>query len=130
MSNTAAFIMIIGQLVIISISLLVGFNSSTAVAGMAAAGILCFGSLFWMLFVKAAEDLINWPLVVETYHRRKREPAIKTIRHTLIAMAFIAVLALIGEMGYQDALIEQEIYAELVCNGTYPDYKNINPECK
>ena len=126
MINIASFFMIAGQLVIISLSLVVGFNSDNA---MAAAGILGFGSLFWLIVVQAASEIINWPLVIETYHRRKREPLLRIIRHMLIAMAFIAVLALIGEMGYQDALIEQEIYAELVCDGTYPDYKNINPEC-
>ena len=126
MINIASFFMIAGQLAIISISLVVGFNSDNA---MAAAGVLGFGSLFWMILVNAAEDLINWPLVIETYHRRKREPLLRIIRHMLIAMAFIAVFALIGEMGHQDALIEQELYAELVCDGTYPDYKNINPEC-
>ena len=69
MINIASFFMIAGQLVIISLSLVVGFNSDNA---MAAAGILGFGSLFWMILVNAAEDLINWPLVIETYHRRKR----------------------------------------------------------
>jgi O-antigen/teichoic acid export membrane protein len=125
MSKTATNIMIVGWIVIVGLSFVVAAETND-IGGVLVVG---FGSLFWMILVNAAEDLINWPLVIETYHRRKREPLLRIIRHMLIAMAFIAVFALIGEMGYQDALIEQEIYAELVCDGTYPDYKNINPEC-
>ena len=118
--------MIVGWVVIVGLSFVVAAETND-IGGVLVVG---FGSLFWLIVVQAASEIINWPLVIETYHRRKREPLLRIIRHMLIAMAFIAVLALIGEMGYQDALIEQELYAELVCDGTYPDYKNINPECK
>ena len=125
MSKTATNIIIVGWIVIVGLSFVVAAETND-IGGVLIMG---FGSLFWLIVVQAASEIINWPLVVETYHRRKREPLLRIIRHALVAMAFIAVLALIGEMGYQDALLEQELYAELVCNGTYPDYKNINPEC-
>ena len=125
MSKTATNIIIVGWIVIVGLSFVVAAETND-IGGVLIMG---FGSLFWLIVVQAASEIINWPLVVETYHRRKREPLLRIIRHALVAMAFIAVLALIGEMGYQDALLEQELYAELVCDGTYPDYKNINPEC-
>ena len=31
--------------------------------------------------------------------------------------------------GYKDSLADAEQYSIMVCEGTWPDYKNINPDC-
>ena len=49
---------------------------------------------------------------------------------TIYITMIIAVLFLvIGTMSYKDSLAEAEKYRDMVCDGTWPDYKDINPDC-
>ena len=49
---------------------------------------------------------------------------------TIYITMIIAVLFLvIGTMSYKDSLADAEQYTIMVCEGTWPDYKNINPDC-
>lgn len=47
-------------------------------------------------------------------------------------LAAVALLALLvaGEMDYQDELAQERLYVELVCEGTWPDYQGLEPDCK
>lgn len=35
----------------------------------------------------------------------------------------------VSNKDYETALLDEAIYIKLVCDGTYPDYKNLTPEC-
>ena len=51
--------------------------------------------------------------------------------NTLIIVGFLSfILALMGELDFQDAQEEELIYQMMVCEGTWPDYKDINPKCE
>jgi len=50
-----------------------------------------------------------------------------TISITLVLA--IALLAA-GSMSYKDSLADAERYRNMVCEGTWPDYKDINPDCE
>jgi len=52
------------------------------------------------------------------------------LRAILLTMIFIAVLGYIGETDYQDELADERRYIEFVCDGVWPDYRNLNPECE
>ena len=43
----------------------------------------------------------------------------------ILAMLFLVI----GTMSYKDSLADAEQYTILVCEGTWPDYKHINPDC-
>ena len=47
----------------------------------------------------------------------------------LLIVAVTAVLGLLGNFAYEDALSEAELYRTMVCEGTWPDYKLLNPTC-
>jgi len=42
---------------------------------------------------------------------------------------FILVLGLVGNLEVEDLEAESEHYKKLVCEGSMPDYKKIQPEC-
>lgn len=44
-------------------------------------------------------------------------------------VALIAVIGMVGTMDYQDELREAEHYEAMVCNGHWPNYKNIEVNC-
>ena len=46
-----------------------------------------------------------------------------------ITMIIAVLLLVIGTMSYKDSLADAEQYTILVCEGTWPDYKDINPDC-
>ena len=48
----------------------------------------------------------------------------------VLTLIFIAALGWIGKTDYQDELDEEQRYIEFVCDGTWPDYRNLEPECK
>ena len=56
------------------------------------------------------------------------------LRNLLFAVAFlfaiINYLGLVGQMDYQSELDAEAHYAEMVCGGHWPDYKNRNPDCE
>ena len=49
---------------------------------------------------------------------------------TLLALAiFLAAYAFAGTMDYQHEKEQAEHYAEMVCNGYWPDYDKREPDC-
>jgi hypothetical protein len=52
------------------------------------------------------------------------------IKIALGLVAFVAVFGLVGAMDYEDAVQAETRYNTMVCDGLWPDYKNLNPECK
>lgn len=50
-------------------------------------------------------------------------------KRVTIGLYFIAILAIAGEMDYQDAVFEHEFYIQKVCSGEISDHKQIKPEC-
>ena len=43
----------------------------------------------------------------------------------ILAILFLAI----GTMSYKGSLADAEQYSIMVCEGTWPDYKDINPDC-
>lgn len=39
------------------------------------------------------------------------------------------VLGLMGNLAYEDSVAQADLYQTMVCEGTWPDYKNLNPSC-
>ena len=52
------------------------------------------------------------------------------MKSVLALFAVLAILAIVGTMDYQDELAEEQRYVTFVCDGTWPDYKNLKPECE
>jgi len=50
-------------------------------------------------------------------------------KHIAACTYFIVILAIAGEMDYQDMITEHEFYIEAVCSGEVNDHKQFNPEC-
>lgn len=49
---------------------------------------------------------------------------------TLLSIAaFITVFGLVGNMDYQDELKEQDRYHTMVCEGSWPNYKDLEIDC-
>ena len=46
----------------------------------------------------------------------------------LAALGFL-ILALIGNMDYEDAKAEEAHYNDMVCHGYWPDYEKRRPKC-
>lgn len=46
---------------------------------------------------------------------------------TLTLLAALIVVAM--TCSYQDELNEQSAYTKMVCEGIYPDYKHLEPDC-
>lgn len=47
----------------------------------------------------------------------------------LALAAVLAVFGLVGEMDYQDELKEMEHYEAMVCDGNWPNFKNLEVNC-
>ena len=47
----------------------------------------------------------------------------------LFIVGVFTVLGLMGNFVYEDALSQADLYQTMVCEGTWPDYKNLNPSC-
>ena len=45
------------------------------------------------------------------------------------AALFLGLMGIVGNMDFEDALIEEQRYADMVCAGHWPDYKDLSPEC-
>ena len=46
------------------------------------------------------------------------------------AILFLGLMGIVGNMDLEDELNEERHYAEMVCDGHWPDYKDISPECE
>ena len=44
---------------------------------------------------------------------------------TVMVVGFVCA----SSMDYQDALTEELVYADMVCAGSWPDYKGLEPDC-
>ena len=49
---------------------------------------------------------------------------------TAAAILFVGIIGLVGAMDYEDEVLQQTHYIEMVCDGHWPDYKEITPECE
>lgn len=63
-----------------------------------------------------------------------KENAVYAAIFSGIVVLFVACLIILlvltaGEMSYQDALIEEQQYMEMVCSGAWPDFNNLKPSC-
>ena len=47
----------------------------------------------------------------------------------LTVLSILFVLGCVGELDYQDAVDEADHYTDMVCNGYWPDYERLNPDC-
>jgi len=52
-----------------------------------------------------------------------------TLTKTLIGIAVFIALGIISNMDYYDAKIAKQHYATMVCDGHWPDYKELTPNC-
>ena len=43
---------------------------------------------------------------------------------------FLGLMGIIGNMSLEDALLEERHYVEMVCAGSWPDFKELSPECE
>lgn len=46
-----------------------------------------------------------------------------------MALAGFLIFGIVGNMDYEDAKNDGAFYAQMVCEGTWPDYKNLSPVC-
>ena len=51
------------------------------------------------------------------------------LKNLSILVVILLALGLIGNQDYKDELIEEQRYLKDVCDGIYPDYKNLHPKC-
>ena len=49
---------------------------------------------------------------------------------TAAVIMFVGVIGLVGAMDYEDEVLQQQHYIEMVCAGHWPDYNDISPECE
>ena len=47
----------------------------------------------------------------------------------LFGVAVFLILAAVGNMDYHDAVLAEQHYATMVCDGHWPDYKGLKLEC-
>ena len=52
-----------------------------------------------------------------------------SLKNLSILAGILLALGLIGNQDYQDELIEEQQYFKDVCDGIYPDFKNLQPKC-
>ena len=46
-----------------------------------------------------------------------------------LALLLVVLISCVSEQDYQDALHEEAIYIQGVCDGLYGDYLNLQPAC-
>jgi len=46
------------------------------------------------------------------------------------AILFLGLMGIVGNMDYDDAVLAEQHYAQMVCDGYWPDYKDISPKCE
>ena len=56
------------------------------------------------------------------------------IIHVLTVIAgvvlLLGLLGLTGNMDYRDAVLAEERYTTMVCDGHWPDYQHLSPQCE
>ena len=57
---------------------------------------------------------------------------INTFQLTLVAVAIILAgsLLYVGDGDYREALTSEAVYNQNVCDGVWPDYDNMKPDCE
>lgn len=51
------------------------------------------------------------------------------MKTALVIVSLTVILGLVGMMDYQDAKLESVLYKHNVCEGIWPDYKNLKVKC-
>ena len=46
------------------------------------------------------------------------------------AVLVLSLMGIVGKMSLEDELNEERHYAEMVCAGHWPDFKELSPECE
>ena len=49
---------------------------------------------------------------------------------TIVAISMIVLFLTVSTMDYRDKAAEEKHYSHMVCNGYWPDYADIRPDCK
>lgn len=47
-----------------------------------------------------------------------------------VCIVVFLILLVVGNMSYKDELVERDYYTTMVCEGAWPDYKNLNVNCE
>ena len=47
----------------------------------------------------------------------------------LLGAVLFLILGIAGNMDYHDAVLEEQHYVTMVCDGFWPDYQELEPEC-
>jgi hypothetical protein len=47
----------------------------------------------------------------------------------LLGAVLFLILGIVGNMDYHDAVLEEQHYVTMVCDGFWPDYQELEPEC-
>tara|TARA_R110002020_G_scaffold46129_1_gene131400 strand:- start:115 stop:330 length:216 start_codon:yes stop_codon:yes gene_type:complete len=47
----------------------------------------------------------------------------------LLGTVLFLILGIAGNMDYRDAVLAERHYVTMVCDGHWPDYKELEPEC-
>tara|TARA_R100000935_G_scaffold54629_1_gene83714 strand:- start:1198 stop:1380 length:183 start_codon:yes stop_codon:yes gene_type:complete len=42
----------------------------------------------------------------------------------------VGLMGMVGSMDLEDQVMQEKHYAQMVCDGHWPDYKSLSPECK
>jgi hypothetical protein len=53
----------------------------------------------------------------------------KKLAITLL-VGFLIAMGLVGNADYADAVAEEQFYKQMVCEGKWPDYKNLGVDCE
>lgn len=48
----------------------------------------------------------------------------------VVAIILAASLLYVSDADYREALMSEEIYNQNVCDGVWPDYDNMKPDCE
>ena len=71
-------------------------------------------------------------ILIGSTQRRWRKPPLsleKIMKSWFITILIFVMLGFVGAMDYQDELLAQQHYTDMVCAGHYPDYKELEPTC-
>lgn len=52
------------------------------------------------------------------------------VKYTLTALVIIVGFLAVGSCDYDDAVDSEERYKKAVCDGVWPDYLKLSPECE
>jgi len=50
------------------------------------------------------------------------------LKYTLIALS-VVILGFIGNLDYQDEVNEEQLYTNMVCDGYWANYRNLDIDC-